>query len=183
MAEPSEKLADHIEETVDAIAAVHLDHYRNASALQRATDRLTGVLGRPGFILGFLAALLLWAGANLWLARTGLEPPDPPPFAVLELFATLAALAMGMLILATQRREDILAERRSQLTLELALLNEKKSAKIIALLEELRRDSPVIADRVDAESDAMSNPADPHSVLAAIQDRAAVDAARKDQTK
>jgi hypothetical protein len=63
-----------------------------------------------------------------------------------------------------------LADRRARLILELALLADKKSAKIIALLEEMRRDQPGIADRVDAESDAMAVPADPTSVLAAIDE-------------
>lgn len=182
-AEEPDQLDGHVAETVDAIAEVHREHYREASWLQRASDAFVGVIGRPGVILGFFAAVLAWIGINLWLARAGAAAADPPPFAALELFATLAALAMGMLILATQRREDVLAEKRSQLTLELALLNETKSAKIISLLEELRRDSPALDDRVDPESDAMSTPTDPQSVLAAIQDRAAADDARKDETK
>ena len=123
------------------------------------------------------------AEAAVWLAMVSDALAKGDIDAALELFATLAALAMGMLILATQRREDVLAEKRSQLTLELALLNETKSAKIISLLEELRRDSPALDDRVDPESDAMSTPTDPQSVLAAIQDRAAADDARKDETK
>ncbi len=87
----------------------------------------------------------------------------------MELVATCSALVMSVLILSTQRREDVLAEQRAVLTLELAMLNERKSAKIISLLEELRRDSPAIADRVDRESEAMAKAADPESVLSAIQ--------------
>ena len=52
----------------------------------------------------------------------------------------LLALYVTVLILTTQRRDDQLASYREQLTLELAILGEQKSAKIISLLEELRRD-------------------------------------------
>ena len=38
------------------------------------------------------------------------------------------------------KREDELATRREQLTLQLAILSEQKAAKIISLLEELRQD-------------------------------------------
>jgi uncharacterized membrane protein len=62
-----------------------------------------------------------------------------------------------------------LASHHEQLTLELAILSEQKSAKIIALLEELRQDHPEIRNRVDKEAAAMSAPADPHSVLEAIK--------------
>lgn len=76
---------------------------------------------------------------------------------------------MTILILATQRREDQLAGHREQLTLELGILSEQKAAKIIELLEELRRDSPHLRDRVDHEALALSAPADPEAVLEAIK--------------
>jgi hypothetical protein len=72
--------------------------------------------------------------------------------------------------LSTQRRDDELASYREQLTLELAILGEQKSAKIIELLEELRRDDPTIRDRIDHDAAAMSAPADPQAVLDAIKD-------------
>ena len=77
---------------------------------------------------------------------------------------------MTALILTTQRREDQLAGHREQLTLELAILSEQKSAKIIELLEEMRRDDPSLKNRVDHEAAAMSTPADPQAVLDAIKD-------------
>ena len=76
----------------------------------------------------------------------------------------------GIHILTTQRREDQLAGYREQLTLELAILGEQKSAKIIALLEEMRRDSPTLRNRVDEEATAMSVAADPQAVLDAIKE-------------
>jgi len=75
-----------------------------------------------------------------------------------------------VLILTTQRREDQLASHREQLTLELGILSEQKAAKIIELLEEMRRDDPTLRNRVDREAVAMSTPADPQAVLDAIKD-------------
>ena len=77
---------------------------------------------------------------------------------------------MTVLILTTQRREDELTSHREQLTLELAILREQKSAKIISLLEELRRDDPHLHNRHDAEAEALSTPADPNAVLEAIKE-------------
>jgi uncharacterized membrane protein len=74
------------------------------------------------------------------------------------------------LILATQQREYQLAQLREQLTLELAILSEQKTAKVIQLLEESRRDNPLIRNRVDQEAEAMAQPADPQSVLDAIKE-------------
>jgi uncharacterized membrane protein len=62
-----------------------------------------------------------------------------------------------------------LASRREQLTLELAIIAERKTAKIIELIEELRRDHPELANRVDHQAAAMSAPADAQAVLDAIE--------------
>jgi uncharacterized membrane protein len=74
------------------------------------------------------------------------------------------------LILADERREDRLAQLHEQLNLELAILSEQKTAKVIQLLEESRRDNPLIHNRVDQEAEAMARPADPKTVLEAIEE-------------
>lgn len=45
-----------------------------------------------------------------------------------------------------------------------------RSAKIIRMLEEMRRDDPSLRNRIDHEAAAMSAPADPQAVLDAIED-------------
>ncbi len=72
------------------------------------------------------------------------------------------------MILITQRHDDELATHREQLTLELAILSEQKSAKIIALLEEFRRNDPNQDDHRDKAAEALAQPADPQVVLDAI---------------
>ncbi|HEY4029097.1 MAG TPA: hypothetical protein VGM25_02030, partial [Caulobacteraceae bacterium] len=69
----------------------------------------------------------------------------------------------------TQRHENQLAEAREQLTLELAILNEQRSAKAIYLLEEMRRDLPQLPNRSDPEAEQMGRPSDPHAVLEALR--------------
>ena len=54
---------------------------------------------------------------------------------------------MAILILTTQTGDDRLTARHELLNLELAILTEQKIAKVVALLEELRRDSPHLHDR------------------------------------
>jgi uncharacterized membrane protein len=77
---------------------------------------------------------------------------------------------MVVLILGTQRHADLLAQHREMLTLQLTILSEQKTAKVIQLLEEVRRDNPHIRDRVDQEAEVMAQPADPQSVLDAIKE-------------
>lgn len=162
-------LPAHIEQTVEAIARLHDEHHQQATPFQRFTAGLTASAGRPAFIAWLTLAVVGWLLLNILLAASGRQPLDPAPFAWLELVVSVAALYMTILILSTQRRDDELANHREQLTLELAILGDQKAAKIINLLEELRRDAPSIRDRVDHDASAMSTPTDPQAVLQAIK--------------
>ena len=167
---PSPTLPAHIEDTVQAIAEVHLQHHQKATRTQRAVDRMTRVVARPRFVVMMTIVFIAWVGLNLALKAMGRGAFDEPPFQWLQDAGTIIALYITVLILITQRRENLLTEQREQLTLQLALLAEQKTAKIIALLEEMRRDSPHMIDRVDAEAEEMARRADPHAVLDAIKD-------------
>ncbi len=164
-------LPAHIETTVQAIARLHADHLREAGTLQRLVETMTAWIGRPTMIAVLTVLIAAWIGANLAAQHMGATPWDAPPFAWLQ--DTLGALALyvTILILATQRREDQLAVYREQLSLELAILGEQKSAKIIALLEEMRADHPDLHDREDPEAAAMGVAADPDAMLDAIKKR------------
>jgi uncharacterized membrane protein len=111
----------------------------------------------------------VWIRANLAAIALGWCAIDRPSFPWLQGAANLASLFVVTLVLAAQKHEDELNARREILTLELALFSERKIAKIIELLEELRRDSLPVADRVDQQAEQMAQPADAQSVLAAAQ--------------
>ena len=175
---PSPILSDHIEETIRSIARLHAEHHESATPLQRAVDRMTALLGRPGFIGVLTVVVAAWISLNMLATALGYRAIDPPPFSWLGGAVTLVSLYMVVLILATQRREDLLAQHREMLILELAILSEQKTAKVIQLLEETRRDNPQIRDRVDQEAEDMAQPADPKSVLAAIKENTATPATK-----
>ena len=160
----------HVEDTVRSVARFHAMHEADATSFQRLIERATRRAGRPAFLALLTALVIGWIGFNLGLMAFEHPAVDGPPFYWLQGAVTLTALYMTVLILTTQRREDKLAGLRDQLTLELSILSEQKSAKIIGLLEELRRDLPNISDRPDAHADALSTPADPTAVLDALKD-------------
>jgi uncharacterized membrane protein len=157
----------HVQQTIQAIAALHAEHYDSATAGHRLAERLTNRISHPIFVLVVTVLVIGWVGFNACADRFGFAPVDPPPFAWLESACSLTSLYLVVFVLVTQRREEQFAGRQALVALEMALLTEQKVAKIIELLEELRRDSPV-PDRPDALADAMAVPANPRSVLNAI---------------
>jgi uncharacterized membrane protein len=160
----------HSEETIQSIARLYAEHHANATKHQLVVDRITSILGRPIFIAVLTTIVIGWMSLNGFIATLGYLPLDPPPFAWLSSATSLASLYLVVLILTTQDRGDRLTQRREQLNLELAILSEQKTAKVVALLEELRRDSPAIRDRIDSQADVMARPADPQSVIDAIKE-------------
>jgi uncharacterized membrane protein len=167
-------LPPHVEEAVQSIALLHHAHHKNASRLEKLVDFASAQVSRPACLVILAIASLLWVAANLVLPGFGLAPFDPPPFAWGEDLLTFLALVVAVMIVTTQRRAGRLGERREQMTLELTLLTEQKTAKIIALLEEMRRDMPQLHNRIDQEARDMSAPADPNLVLGAIEETASV---------
>ena len=152
-----------------ATALLRAEHKQETSSLQHRVDRLTALVGMPGFVAVLTTAIVLWISLNIRAGIIGLKPVDPPPFVWLQDAITTAALYVATLILTTQRREEKLSSQREQLLLELAIANDQKSSKIIELLEESRCDNPAVINRVDDEARTMSTPFDHRSVMGAIK--------------
>jgi len=163
-------LPPHVQETVRAVEQMRAEHQTNATLVERSLEWVKSGASAPIFVLFAIAFVSIWIGANVFL-RTAAW--DPPPFIYLELTLSALAFFVAILILATQRRADILAGHREQLILQLAFVSEQKTAKIIGLLEELRRDSPQLRDRIDHVADQMTEAVDPHAVSDALRDASA----------
>lgn len=146
------------------------EHESGAGRLQTAIDRATAFAGFPGFLIGFSVAIGAWMLLNAAAPSFNLTAPDPPPFRWLQEAIGIFSVYAVLLILSTQRRQDRLVSQLERLLVEMAVVSDEKSSKIISLLEEGRRDDPGMADRQDSEAERLSEPLDHASVLKAIQD-------------
>lgn len=171
MTVPTEALPEHVSQHVDTVAALHARAESGVSIYQRVVEAVTANLGRPLFLNLTLAAIVLWTLANVLPKRFGIPPFDPFPFPLLSGTVSTGGLLLAIIILITQNRQARAAERRAQLDLQVGLLTEQKIAKLIALVEELRRDTPSVRDRLDPEAAAMSEATDPHAILDALEEK------------
>jgi uncharacterized membrane protein len=157
----------------DNITAVH-DFYKREelkrSASQRHAESIGGFVGRPAFLVVILLFVLLWIAANLALLKTGRPVFDEPPFIWLQGILGLAALLTTAVVLIKQNRVSKLGEQRDHLDLKITLLIEQKTAKLIDLVEELRRDLPNVKDRHDSNAVVMQHAMSPEKVLAALDE-------------
>jgi uncharacterized membrane protein len=106
---------------------------------------------------------------NLVAKACGVRQLDPAPFLWLQGAIALYVAVMSTLVLVTQNRQNRYTEQRDYLELQVNLLAEQKIAKIISLLEELRKDSPALEHRRDSETEDMKRPVDPKAVFSALE--------------
>ena len=156
---------DEADASVAQLALLYERHQERTGPVQRFANRLTAALGRPGSLAVIVASVVAWTMGNTVARFMGSHALEQFPFPDLDFIATIAALLVALLILTTQRHEEELAERRARLTLHIAMLSEKKIAKVIGLLEEQRRDNPLLPSRADPEASRMAKPADPATNL------------------
>lgn len=155
-----------VRQKVEAIAELHRDAERQVSRHQRVFEAFMAQLSRPSTLYGVLLLAAGWVGVNTLVPRLGW---DPLPFHLLQGLLGLFAVATTSVVLITQRRLVLRSEQQSQLDLHINLLAEEKIAKLIGLLEELRRDLPSVHDRHDPEAAAMSRGTDAREVVEELQ--------------
>ena len=168
---PVDSVPEHISQNIDSILAFYRREEQKISDSQRLLETVGGFMGRPLYLASVLAFVALWLLANASSELLGVQALDPPPFFWLQGIVSLGALLTTTVVLITQNREAKLEEQRLELELQVTLLTEQKTTKLIRLLEELRRDLPMVKDRHDPEAAALQKPTDPEEVLAALEDR------------
>ncbi len=139
-------IADHVVHAVQTVAEFHARSEQGVNSHQRVIEKITLALGRPGAVYLVSAAIASWLALNTSAGRSAW---DPPPFSGLATVTSIVALLTTIVILTSQNRQTRAGEQRAQLDLHVNLMAEEKTAKIIQLLEELRRDMPNVKDRVD----------------------------------
>ena len=160
-----------ISENIEAVLEFYTREDQKISRSQRIVERISLFAGQPIFLGLILLFVASWMLANVILHQLGMHEFDPAPFSWLQGVVGLGALLTATVVLTKQNRAARLAEQRAHLDLKVTLLTEQKTAKLIDLLEELRRDMPNVKDRHDPEAAALRQSMNPDQVLAALDER------------
>ena len=168
---PPEPGFGQISQNIEAIMSFYSRDERQISASQRILETISACVGRPLYLGSLVLAIALWVFANGMAHRLGFAEIDPPPFFWLQGLVSLGALLTTTVLLIKQNRLAALEERRAHLELQVNLLTEQKTTKLINLMEELRRDLPMVRNRVDPEAAALQQPTDAGQVLAELDER------------
>jgi uncharacterized membrane protein len=163
-------LSDHINQNIEGVVALQRREWDATSASQRRFERVSRFVGRPAYLAGVLVFVVAWMAFNLGCDRFGLTPFDPPPFQWLEMLVSIVALVTTTVVLIAQNRQTRFEQQRAHLDLQVNLLTEQKVTKVIHLLEELRRDLPMVKDRHDPQATGMQERADTAKLASALDE-------------
>jgi uncharacterized membrane protein len=167
---PIESERDQISKNIEAVQGFYVREEQRISPSQRVLERIGGLTAQPGYLGFILIFVALWVLANVVMRRFGVAGFDPAPFFWLQGIVGLGALLTATVVLGKQNRLGKLAEQRAHLDLKVTLLTEQKTAKLIDLLEELRRDMPNVRDRHDPEATSLQKSMNPDRVIAALDE-------------
>ena len=160
---------EHIGQNIQTIAALFAKAQRRVDRHQRAIERVTNAFGRPATIYVLFVVISVWVTGNGLAPYFGYRAIDAPPFQWLQGAACVSALLLTSMILTTQNRLAKVSLQRAHLDLQINLITEEKISKVIALVEELRRDLPAVTNRKDPLADTMTAAVDVHAVAEELE--------------
>ena len=165
-----EELSEDVARNIETMAHLQTETDRKAGRIQRAIEKVTASIARPWTLNVILGGVAMWVIVNTLGPSVGLPQVDRPPFPWLQGLVSLSALIVTSMVLTTQSRQGHSASQRGNLELQVNLVAEQKIAKLIALLEELRRDLPSVRDRVDPVANSMAESVDHQAVLTILEE-------------
>lgn len=157
-------------ETIALIADLERRAADDRSPRQREVEILTARIGRPRTLSIIVSFVAIWIAVNVDLVPSH-RAFDPPPFPLLQGILQFLALLMTIFILTTQNRQNQHDSRRDQLDLQINLLTERRVAKVIEMLESIRRDSPGVPNRDDPEATELREVTDPNAVVRSLNEQ------------
>jgi uncharacterized membrane protein len=165
----SNSLSEHIDHNIESMVEVQRKERKATGTSQRLVERLSLLIARPAYLVGLVLFVMGWVAANL-VRPYGMQPFDPVPFGMLDGLLTFFALLTTTVVLIAQNRQARLEQQHRHLDLQVGLLTEQKVTKLIHLVEELRRDMPMVKDREDRQASVLQEPADAAAVISAIEE-------------
>ena len=150
-----ESLPGFITEHIELIIGSEQKANRRRSRNEAIYEFVGNSIGTLKFVVLQLIGAILWV-----LINAGLIPPmrpfDPYPFPILNHIVALEAVLMTAFVLMKQNRMSKLADRRAHLNLQINLLTERETTKIIGMLLEIGKRFDIEHEVFDEESRQLS---------------------------
>jgi uncharacterized membrane protein len=121
--------AESARRNIETIVRLEQESMRRRSLGERVSDLFTRFMGTMTFVVIHLALFAIWVTVNLgW---TPLRPFDPFPFGILTLIVSAEGVLLAIFVLVSQNRMSRQANQRAHLDLQINLLSEQETTKLL----------------------------------------------------
>lgn len=132
---PSDKAPGVTQRNIEAIAQLEQEFSRQRTWMDRISDRVTAFVGSLQFVLAHALVILGWVLLNAFLPSAARF--DPYPFNFLNLTLAIEAVLLSTFVLMSQNRQNHQADRWAHLDLQVSLLAEQETTKMLQMLQKL----------------------------------------------
>jgi uncharacterized membrane protein len=164
------ELAEIVERNIRLIDEHHREAELQKSVQDHVADWLTGWAGSMSFVwlhAIWFSVWILWNESGL-----GLAPFDPFPFGLLTTIVSLEAIFLSTFVLVSQNRQAELADRRTELDLQINLLTEYELTRALTLIDRIATKLEV-ADDDNEELKQLEQDVEPEAVLRKLESKSA----------
>ncbi|PSF39275.1 DUF1003 domain-containing protein [Aphanothece hegewaldii CCALA 016] len=162
-------LPQQVIDNIETIIGFQAKQEQKAPRHEQLLHQVSAIFGKSNFLYAQLIFFAIWIALS-YLTGNAALPFNFPKYNFQDQTLDMAALLISTGVLVRQSHQENLAEQRSHLMLQINLLTEQKTAKIIALLEEMRTDLPNLKNRYDWEAEIMKQSTDPQVVLNILEE-------------
>lgn len=162
-------LPQQVIDNIETIIGFQAKQEQKAPWHEKLLHQVSAIFGKSRFLYAQLIFFAIWIALSYVVGDAAL-PFNFPKYNFQDQTLDMAALLISTGVLVRQSHQENLAEQRSHLMLQINLLTEQKTAKIIALLEEMRTDLPNLKNRHDWEAEIMQQATDPQVVLNILEE-------------
>jgi uncharacterized membrane protein len=163
----SERAVDRVvRDNVRHIASMEEAEREKRTPVDRAIDVVSAFCGSVFFVYIHLIWFALWIGYNV--LPLGGPRFDPWPFGLLTVVVSLEAILLSTFILILQNRSQRMADRRHQLDLQINMLAEQETTKILEILQGIQDHLGI--EGHDPEVGVLKQATEPDRVVAAIEE-------------
>jgi uncharacterized membrane protein len=155
-----------LERNIDALVERTRHQTVEVGFQARLADHITRFAGSMVFVYLHLVIFGSWI-----LINTGIVPlvsPFDPSLVVLAMMASVEAIFLSTFVLISQNRMSAADDKRADLNLQISLLHEHETTRLIALVSELAQRLDIKMD-IDTEIDELKRDVKPEAVMDRIE--------------
>lgn len=144
-----------IQQNIDTIVKLEHEFLQKRSFTERVGDAIGSFAGTMWFVALHVVWFVGWVVINLrWIPF--IPAFDPYPFIFLSMIVSLEGVLLSTFVLIKQNRMSRRSDERSQLDLQINLLAERESTKVLQLLARLSKRLGLEDEAADAEVEQLS---------------------------